>query len=157
MRFSKMITMAVLLGLLALAAVTLLPADTAAYYEPPPDAAEEISKARLVADRLHGFAPMKVTLSAMLESRGGDLFPIAGGRAVMLVVESPFLHRSTTTGSHHIGTDYRYETVSQGHGEPAVYTRTVELTRPGRYIFRVQVLDDAGAVLESNEVTVKAM
>ncbi len=144
------------IGLL-LAGVPRAGADTAAYYEPPAADVEPPSRAKLVADRQFGFAPMTVTLAGMLESPAGALLPIDNEQDVVLVVESPFLQISNSSGSRNIGTDFHYEATASGPVHPAVFLRSIELRRPGRYIFRIQVIDQAGQVLESNEVTIKAM
>ncbi|MCI0548626.1 MAG: hypothetical protein L0027_15245 [Candidatus Rokubacteria bacterium] len=138
-------------------AVPPVTADTAAYYEPPAQPAPEPTRARLVADRQFGFAPMTVTLSGMLESGNGMLHPIDESQDVVLVVESPFLHTTNGSGSRSIGTDFRYEARTSTAADARAFYRAVEIKRPGRYLFRIQVLDGAGQVLQSNEVTIKAM
>ncbi len=158
MRFrgSAIVGMIGCIGLL-LAGIPRASADTAAYYEPPPADVAAPSRAKLVADRQFGFAPMTVTLAGMLESSAGALLPIDNDLDVVLVVESPFIHLSNSSGSRYIGTDFHYESTTSGPADQAVFIRAIELRRPGRYVFRIQVVDRAGQVLESNEVTIKAM
>lgn len=155
MRFSRRATTA-LLAVLVLATVPLT-ADTAAYYEPPDVDGSEPLQARLVASRQFGFAPLTIRLSGMLETRGGDLFPIGSNQDVILTVESPFLYMQSTAGSYHIGTDYRLETTLDGKATPSVFAQIIALERPGRYVFRIHVVDESGTVVTSNEVTVKAL
>jgi hypothetical protein len=144
-----------LLGIAALAVVPLL-ADTAAYYQPPDPERVPSRLAKLVADRQFGFAPMTVNLSGMLQSRDGSLFPIESGSNIVLVVESPFLYMKTTTGSNHIGTDFRQVSSAALPDRDSAFAKAVEIRRPGRYVFRIHVLDQSGVVSYSNEVTVKA-
>lgn len=155
MRFARILT-TVLLAMLVLAAYPVT-ADTAAYEEPPQADVASNLQARLVASHQFGFAPMTVRLSGMMESSRGDLFPIGSNREIILTVESPFLYMQSSSGSYHIGTDYRMEDTSNGQDGPSIFTRSVDLKRPGRYVFRIHVVDESGAVVASNEVTVKAM
>jgi hypothetical protein len=145
-----------ILGLAVLASTSLL-ADTAVAFVPPEESAFEAANVKLMADRQFGFAPLKIHLSGMLQSREGDLFPLDGEQRVRLVVESPFLHVQNSSGESWVGTDFRLESTSSGPEQPNAFTRFIELKRPGRYVFRLTVLDTDGRVVQSDEVTVKAL
>lgn len=158
MRFRKtwIVILVAVLGLATAAAPSVL-ADSAAYYVPPPQQEPVPASAKLVADRPFGFVPLTVNLSGMLQARNGDLLPIPTNGTVTLLVESPFLQMHSVAGSYQIGTDYRFESTTQQPADAQAYTRSIKVNRPGRYLFRIQVTDSQGRILQSNEVTVKAM
>ncbi|HXI02161.1 MAG TPA: hypothetical protein VNI57_03195 [Candidatus Saccharimonadales bacterium] len=158
MRFRKtwIVILVAVLGLATAAAPSVL-ADSAAYYVPPQQEEPAPASARLMADKPFGFVPLTVNLSGMLQARNGDLLPIPTNGTVTLFVESPFLHMSTVAGSYQIGTDYRYESTTRQPADSLAFTRAIKVERPGRYLFRIQVTDSQGRILQSNEVTVKAM
>jgi len=132
-------------------------ADTAATYLPPVEGGPDVTRMKLQADRGFGFAPMTVNLSGMLETREGDLKPISGWQDIRLVVESPFLHVQSGVPVSNVVSDLHYEATMAGPAEPSAFKRALEIRKPGRYIFRVHVINPDGTVLSSNEVTIRAM
>jgi len=147
------------IALAAVLATTNTPAvaDTAALQLPPEHREPALTKMKLQADKRFGFAPMTVNLSGMIETRDGNLLPVSGGQDIRLVVESPYLHVQSSVPVSTLVSDVHYEVTTTGPAEPAMFKRELEIRKPGRYIFRVHVLNPDGSVLSSNEVTVKAL
>jgi len=132
-------------------------ADTAAAYLPPEQPGPDLAKMQLQADKRFGFAPMTVNLSGMIATKDGNLVPVQGGQDIRLVVESPFLNVQTGVPVSNLVSDLHYEATSAGPEEPSAFRRVLEIRKPGKYIFRVHVLNPDGTVLSSNEVMVRAL
>jgi len=144
-----------IVGMAFLASAAL--ADMAATYLPPEGDDGHLVKIRLTADRQFGFVPMQVNLSGMAQTQDGDLLPISGGQRIRLVVESPKLTVQSSLTVTRFMPDMHYEAFSPGPAVPAAFVRAIEIRRPGTYTFRVQVVAPDGAVLSSNDVSVRAL
>lgn len=133
-------------------------AGAAATYVPPREEEDWTAKTvRLVADKRHGFVPMTVNLTGMMEGEEGALKPLEAGRTVRLVVEAPFLQVQNSQKASNYYSDLHYAVESAGPAKPSAFFRELELRKPGSYRFRIQVMDPDGKVLSSNEVNVKAL
>lgn len=160
MKRTHRITAAMAVITVAAAAVlvtTNLVADTAAAYLPPDQQGPDLNRMKLQADKRFGFAPMTVNLSGMIETKSGDLLPVMGGQDIRLVVESPFLNVQSSVPVSNLVSDIHYEATSAGPDAPSPFRRALEIRKPGKYIFRVHVLNPDGTVLSSNEVMVRAL
>jgi hypothetical protein len=132
-------------------------ADTAARYLPPDKDIDPAKKVRLVADKRHGFAPMTVSLSGMIETKAGSLIPMNGGQTLRLVIEEPFLSVQSSVTLSGRYSDLHYESSMYGPKRPMPFHREIQLRKPGRYMFRLEVTGADGRLLSSNEVSVKAL
>lgn len=142
---------------IALTTTSALAGAAAGYIPPTDDTDEQVRMMFLMADKRHGFAPMSVRLSGMMRTDNGNLVPLDGGQTIRLVVVSPFLSVQHSKGEPHIFADVRYEAITDGPEEPSAFKRVVELRKPGRYVFHVQVVDVDGRIVSSNRVSVKAL
>lgn len=142
---------------IALTTTSALAGAAAGYIPPTDDTHEQARTMFLMADKMHGFAPMSVRLSGMMRTDEGNLIPLDGGQTIRLVVVSPFLSVQHSKGEPRIFADVRYEAITEGPKEPSAFKRVVELRKPGRYVFHVQVVDDDGTIVSSNRVSVKAL
>jgi len=134
--------------------VTAARADTAAY-DLTPDSRDV--QLRLAADRMFGFAPMKVNLSGMVQMENGDLRPVDAGQIVRLIVDSPLLSvQQPASARVSLVPDLHYESETPGPREPSALYKSIEIRTPGRYMFRVQIVSPDGTVLSSNQVDVRA-
>jgi len=132
-------------------------ADSAALYLPPDEATSAQNQVKLSADRLFGFAPMTVNLSGMLEEKDGNLVPMNGGQQIRVIVESPFLRVMSSNNSSSVLSGLHFESTDAGPVVPSAFHRALEIRRPGTYLFRVQVIAPNGEVVNSNEVSVRAL
>ncbi len=114
------------------------------------------SKVQLKTNRLVGFAPMNLEVSAIVRNADKDEILVGLDHRVVLEVESSFFRMTTGAMKHAlVSTGLAEFEATEQHPDPM--KRNLLLQRPGTYTFRWLIEDDQGNRILSNAVEVRVL